>query len=708
MATERFIDITVRSKGAERNVNSLDKKMKGLGRSSDKTADSTLDLEVALTKANKKILGQSKQLTKLNSISSKNTKQNSKLESTINELTKALDESRQEAAGLSKRLEDLEKKSQKTQSALSKLTKVAKGVAIGISAASVATIAMVKASSNARRETEQLARLVKVSAEEFNALAFATKQYGISAEQIADISKDIADRVGEFSAAGTGTFQDYADVLKLTADEASKTAKEFQFLSGPEVIKRMVAEMEKANIPAAQLTFVLESMGNDLSKLQPLFTNNAAELNRLAGGFRALNSELVITTQQSDELRLVSENFDLMAGTASAASLAISASLAPVLNDLFSDIIKSVPIATQSFIEFINSFKDAENINSIKAIDNQIQLMQVTILELRNSSFLGIDISQTQGTIDAIKRVQDRIGKLVAQRIELQNAPTISAGVAGGPTDGTTGVKEDANQKKIDALFEFFNNERLATEKNLQDLFDVEIGFKTQLEVDEENRFLANQARLRSRFDQGLILIGNDQLAKQDLREEFNIAELAAVAEHEALLTQIQSDGSAKRKQITSDQFLNQLSITASALNSFAQLANKDNKKQQKFQKAAIIANTAVAVVKSFNNGGGYPLGIPPALAMAAAGAAQLKNVGGGTIGSPDTSGGAATLPATTPTPVAQDIPVQQRVIELRTDGSAFSLAVAEGVKSSLESFDEGVSVSIASGLEEAKRIGAI
>ena len=41
----------------------------------------------------------------------------------------------------------------------------------------------------------------------------------INAEQIADISKDIADKLGEFSAAGTGVFQDYADVMKLTKEQ---------------------------------------------------------------------------------------------------------------------------------------------------------------------------------------------------------------------------------------------------------------------------------------------------------------------------------------------------------------------------------------------------------------------------------------------------------------------------------------------------------
>ena len=72
--------------------------------------------------------------------------------------------------------------------------------------------AMTLKASSSRKELEQFARQAKTTEENFQSLSFATKQYGIDAEKIADISKDIADKVGEFSAAGTGAFQDYADV----------------------------------------------------------------------------------------------------------------------------------------------------------------------------------------------------------------------------------------------------------------------------------------------------------------------------------------------------------------------------------------------------------------------------------------------------------------------------------------------------------------
>jgi predicted phage tail protein len=48
---------------------------------------------------------------------------------------------------------------------------------------------------------------------------------------------------------------------------------------------------------------------------------------------------------------------------------------------------------------------------------------------------------------------------------------------------------------------------------------------------------------------------------------------------------------------------------------------------------AAVIIETASAVIKSFNNGGGFPWGLIPAAAMAAAGAAQIIKIKNTNVG---------------------------------------------------------------------------
>ncbi len=600
---------------------------------------------------------------------------------------------------------------------LGKLSKGALAVAAAITAATVATIAMVRSSAEARRETEQLARLVGISADKFNALAFATNQYGIDAGRIADISKDVSEKVSEFAAAGTGTFQDYADVMKLTKEQAASTALEFENLSGDKVLGLMVKRMEEAGVSGGRISFALESMGNDATKLIPLLSNNASELTRLTQGFNALNAELSITSEQNKELIRLTETFDLMTGTATSATTAISASLAPAVSDLIKLIAEGIPPATVAITDFINSLKSADDINSIESVTRQIEILKGVLIDLSTDSFLGFDLSRTQGTSDAIDRTIERINKLKEQLASLQEesaviAPPIAEG-SGGGEGGDDSVKAAEAQATLDRktarLFAFFENERASTEKHLQDIFDIEVGFKTQTEVDEENRYLAKAARIEERKIAGILLAGEDELLKIDIRDAANEADLAATAEHEQKKTDIARGQAEERSNLIKSQFSSQLSITANAFNAFASLSSKDSKKQRKLQKAAIIANTAVAVVKSYNNGGGYPWGIVPAIAMAVAGAAQLKKIGGGGGGiSAHASAVTSSPQQSNPTAQAQQRDVQ-RVIDIRVDDNAvFTGKMVKDAMTNVLQSDSDYIVNFTEAQNEAKRLGQI
>ena len=107
-------------------------------------------------------------------------------------------------------------KSDKSLASFTKVAGVAGGAVIELSKAAIAVgtalTTMITLSAKSEQELQVLSRQAKLTTGEFEALAFATKQYGINAEQIADISKDLSDRLGEFAATGSGAFQDFADV----------------------------------------------------------------------------------------------------------------------------------------------------------------------------------------------------------------------------------------------------------------------------------------------------------------------------------------------------------------------------------------------------------------------------------------------------------------------------------------------------------------
>lgn len=366
-----------------------------------------------------------------------------------------------------KRLDNFEGKTGKADKSLMSMSATAKSVGAGllkvatvVLAVNAAVSAMVLSAASGRKELEALSRQAKTSTENFQALSFATMQYGVNAEQIGDISKDISDKMSEFSIAGTGAFQDYADSIKLTKDEARQAAKEFTTMSSEEVIGKMVSEMEKAGVSATDMTFALESVGNDLSKLQPLFAGNSSELSKLKDRFKLVNDELSITGSQAEKLKEVSTSYQLMTTQLGNASTAISATLAPVMDDFFNDIISVVPTATQTIIDFANSFLDAENISSIDGVNKQIQASQARILETEieraaiakqansyakdggafNASALRQLDESIAGERTRTEELNNQLLVLEAQNKKLADARSLKGGQIGGESgDGTSG-----------------------------------------------------------------------------------------------------------------------------------------------------------------------------------------------------------------------------------------------------------------------------
>jgi len=86
------------------------------------------------------------------------------------------------------------------------------------------------------------------------------------------------------------------------------------------------------------------------------------------------------------------------------------------------------------------------------------------------------------------------------------------------------------------------------------------------------------------------------------------------------------------------------------SLTQIAGMVGGQSKKMFKVQKAMALAEAVVtlppAIIKSFNNSGGFPFGIPAAAAMAAAGIAQIATIksssfgGGGSVTKPSGGGG--------------------------------------------------------------------
>ncbi|USE39243.1 phage tail tape measure C-terminal domain-containing protein [Endozoicomonas sp. SCSIO W0465] len=202
--------------------------------------------------------------------------------------------------GLREANRDTQRYTRQMQRSFSNLSRNIAGMAAGYLGFAAAINQFNKTLANAK-QIDIMAQLAGQSVEDFQAAAYATNQFGISAEKLGDISKDVQDKLGDFIATGGGEFRDF---FEQVAPRVGLTAEQLQGLSGPDVLLRVKKAMEDANVPMEQQVFYLEAIANDASKLIPLLENNGDAYHRLAQEARDANvimSQADITALRESE-----------------------------------------------------------------------------------------------------------------------------------------------------------------------------------------------------------------------------------------------------------------------------------------------------------------------------------------------------------------------------------------------------------------------
>ncbi|MFH4619375.1 coiled-coil domain-containing protein [Vibrio furnissii] len=159
-------------------------------------------------------------------------------------------------------------------------------VSAGMGSLTAAATILIKQTAEQAREIERMSGVAQVSSERIQALGYASEQYNISGDKMADILKDTNDKLGDFVANGGGEFKDFFDNV---APKVGLTAQELSKLSSPEVLVAVKKAMDEANVPMkAQITY-LESIADEASALMPLLENNGKQLYELTEKYRDLN-----------------------------------------------------------------------------------------------------------------------------------------------------------------------------------------------------------------------------------------------------------------------------------------------------------------------------------------------------------------------------------------------------------------------------------
>lgn len=174
--------------------------------------------------------------------------------------------------------------------------------AIGVAAATaavgigVAGLSIVKNTAQQVTEADRWAKSLKMSTQDLLSWQYAAEQAGLTGDNIADIFKDINDKVGDAVMNKSGEAAQALDTLGLSAEKLSKQSPDKQLMAISAALQKIPSQAGKTNI--------LESLGNDLSKMLPLFDNNNEKLKQ----FIQLSKDFGVAPPQEDIDNLVKVN----------------------------------------------------------------------------------------------------------------------------------------------------------------------------------------------------------------------------------------------------------------------------------------------------------------------------------------------------------------------------------------------------------------
>lgn len=159
------------------------------------------------------------------------------------------------------------------------------GIALSTGALVTGLARSIDSTTKFAKELTNLSNLAGVGVEDFQRLSFAAKTVGVEQDKLADILKDVNDKMGDFLITGQGTLVDFFEQI---APKVGITADAFRGLSSADALGLYVQKLQEAGVNQQQLTFFMEALASDATLLTPLLQNNGKAMDELAAKADAL------------------------------------------------------------------------------------------------------------------------------------------------------------------------------------------------------------------------------------------------------------------------------------------------------------------------------------------------------------------------------------------------------------------------------------
>lgn len=574
-----------------------------------------------------------------------------------------------------------------------------KAAVAAFAAAGAAAVTLAVKTAQEVKELESLATVANTSVAEFQRMAYATRTVGIEQDKLADILKDVNDRVGDFNATGGGPM---ADFFEKIAPRVGVTAEQFRNLSGPQALQLYVDSLQKANLSQADMTFYMEAMASDSTRLIPLLKDGGAAMGELASEAEALG--LGLSAVDVAKIQAANHELSKIGVITDASAQALTAELMPIIGaaaEAFTGVVKEAggfgPVINKTIgyaVEVVGVF--ANSLRGIELIVKGLELGFEAFSFAINRIFLAV----SRG-IDWL--INGAIGSINTLIEGLNHIPGVGIEAIEQFTSTGTKLFEENTQYWSDAMSETMGemhdlamqplpsdgvkawvadvqaNAQLAAEA----VAAAQQGVSTEggapvgmvgLSTEEQDALTKRIEAIRqATMTERELMVEKYALDLEDLKlarenkliteQEYDALELERFVSHMDELGAIEEDAAAKRIAIMEAERAQKFAIAQNIFGGLAELMNTGSRKMFEIGKAAALANAGVSGVESAVLAweAGMATGGPWAPAVAAAYTAAslaktgalINQISGASFGQKTTgvsfSGGVPTVPTSQP-----------------------------------------------------------
>lgn len=343
----------------------------------------------------------------------------------------------------------------------------------------VAGYNLLKNTSKQITESDRWAKSLNMSTQSLLSWQYAAQKAGVSGDQMADIFKDIGDKIGDAVLNKSGEAVDALDALGLSAKKLSGESPDKQLLAISDALSKIKTNAAKTNI--------LESLGNDLSKLLPLLDQGGEKLQK----YLKAAKDFGVAPDDSDIESLVKVNsiFEDMETQVNGVKIELATGLAKVdlsnlqksisdMGDVFKDpeVIKGITDLVGGVVDLatwlvkvgseagklIDLYKGGSPVGDNASAGEVERRIRNLTADLEDEGFaasvnrIGMDIEGKRAEREQLRRrlsILETANNLPLTPARVGNSSSTKTGYGLGKDESNGKLKTDVSAKKLESAF---------------------------------------------------------------------------------------------------------------------------------------------------------------------------------------------------------------------------------------------------------------